>query len=117
MLSGQVCSTLGIYVHMHSIRRLPPYYIYVSACMLNEMQPLSKRRFLITTRTATTTVTATAAATPPTAPPTTDDVELGAVSDELGAVSDELGAVSDKLGAVSDKLDAVSDDAEVELAF
>ena len=50
--------------------------------MLNEMQPLSTRRFLSTARTTTTTVTATAAATPPTAPPTTEDIELAAVSDD-----------------------------------
>jgi len=49
--------------------------------MLNEIQPLRKRRFLSTART-TTTVTATAAATPPTTPPTTEDIELGAVSDD-----------------------------------
>jgi len=56
--------------------------------MLNEMQPLSTRRFLRATRT-TTTVTATAAATPPTAPTITQDIELGGVSDELGGVSDD----------------------------
>ena len=50
--------------------------------MLNEIQPLSKRRFLSTTRTTTSTVTATAAATPPTVPPTTEDIELGVVSDD-----------------------------------
>ena len=49
--------------------------------MLNEIQPLAKRRFLSTTRT-TTTVAAIAAATPTTAPPTTEDIELGAVSDD-----------------------------------
>jgi len=49
--------------------------------MLNEIQPLWERRFLSTART-TTTVTATAAAEPPTAPPTTEDIELGAVSDD-----------------------------------
>ena len=82
MLGGQVSSTLGIYVHMHSIRSLPPYYVYVSAWRLNEIQPLSKRCFLSTTRTTMTTETAKAAATPPTAPPTTVDIELGAVSDD-----------------------------------
>jgi len=45
--------------------------------MLNEIQPLSKRRFH---RTARTTTTVTAAATPPTIPPTICDIELGLVS-------------------------------------
>jgi len=55
--------------------------MYVGAWKLNEIQPLSKRRFLSTART-TTTVAATAATTPPTAPPTTEDIELGVVSDD-----------------------------------
>jgi len=55
---------------------------------LNEMQPLSMRRFLRMTRT-TTTVTATAAATPPTAPTIIQDIERGGVSDELGGVLDD----------------------------
>jgi len=56
--------------------------MYVTAWILNEIQPLRERRFLSTARTTTKTVATTAAATPPTAPPTTEDIELGAVSDD-----------------------------------